>query len=98
MEGPRKSDNGKRLKNTDLQKCCTYTPGEVYKNALICILHYSLKLGYKYPPTVEWINCNMPKLGILYSNEKEQMSATHNNMGNFYNIEQKKQDTKDYIR
>lgn len=40
----------------------------------------------------------MPKLGILYSNEKEQMSATHNDMGNFYNIEQKKQDTKDYIR
>lgn len=35
--------------------------------------------------------------GILYSNEKEQTSDAHNTRGNLHHIEQKKQNTNDYI-
>ena len=34
----------KRLRNNDLEKCCSCTPGDRYKNAPTCTLYYNPKV------------------------------------------------------
>lgn len=90
------------MRNIDLEKCCICSPGDRqtdrYRNApthtldIIVQTRRATGIHLQNSQTVAYVSYR-----ILYSNEKEQISAAHNNVGNLHNGEQKKEDTKDHI-
>lgn len=74
-------------------------PKELCKNVYSCLLIVKSRKQAKCPSTIEQINHLVHShCGVLYGDEKEQTTATCNNMDEFHkhNFEQKKPGTTEY--